>query len=174
MTSTLKERIRLPPNSVGRLLIIILLVLGVIVGLVPRLMHHTGCLDEIMNWPSPIDASFVPGKSNMSLTLPAEVRAFVGKLDLCAPASPTTKMVCGHWGAGRDGCYSRISTPPNSIFLLSGARADAIPRRSGAQPLENHRRALGRIAQNGQRQRTPGRPRSRREPEASGKPTLMR
>src|SRR6476646_6457513 len=70
-----------PPQNLGRwaLLLIVLLIAGVIAGLVPRLLHRRGFVAETheLSIPTVEVISAVPGKSTASLTLPAEVKAFV-------------------------------------------------------------------------------------------------
>jgi membrane fusion protein, multidrug efflux system len=123
-----KERSNPPKLGRWAFLIIILLVLGVIVGLVPRLMHRHGLLDQTRELAVPTVevTSAVPGKSTASLTLPAEVRAFV-EAPIYARASGFVSKWYVDIGARVDsGQLLADIDAPELDQQLSGARADLV------------------------------------------------
>lgn len=118
------------PPKLGRwaLLLIILLVIGVIVGLVPRLLHRRGLLAETqeLSVPTVEVTSAVPGKSTASLTLPAEVKAFV-EVPIYARASGfLTKWYVDIGARVEAGQLLADIDAPELDQQLTGARADLV------------------------------------------------
>ncbi len=118
------------PPKLGRwaLLIIIVLVVGVIVGLVPRLMHRHGLLNETRELAIPtVEVTYaVPGKSTASLTLPAEVRAFVEAPIYARASGFLTKWYVDIGTRVESGQLLADIDAPELDQQLSGARADLV------------------------------------------------
>lgn len=118
-----------PPN-LGRWawLIILLLIVGVIVGLVPRLLHRKGLLAETRELAIPTVqvTSAVPGKSTASLTLPAEVKAFVEAPIYARASGFVTKWYVDIGARVQAGQLLADIDAPELDQQLTGARADLV------------------------------------------------
>ena len=140
---------------VGGLLIVLLLVIAVIVGAIPRWLHRNALVKETRELSIRMVEVLhaVPGKATSALTLPAEVKAFV-EAPIYARASGFVKKWYVDIGAPvKAGELLADIDAPELEQQLSGARAELVQAesrftRAGA----HHRRPLGRFVEDFERQ----------------------
>jgi len=119
-----------PPSKLGRwaLVLIALVVVGVVAGLVPRWLQRRGLLVENRELAVPTVEiiSAVPGKSTASLTLPAEVKAFVEAPIYARASGFLTKWYVDIGARVEAGQLLADIDAPELDQQLTGARADLV------------------------------------------------
>src|SRR5581483_6548112 len=119
-----------PPSKLGRwaLVLIALVVGGVVAGLVPRWLQRRGLLVENRELAVPTVEiiSAVPGKSTASLTLPAEVKAFVEAPIYARASGFLTKWYVDIGARVEAGQLLADIDAPELDQQLTGARADLV------------------------------------------------